>query len=46
MQLEQERRPPNQDCWFIKELLPLQKTVFQELNEGGEEFEGSDTGGD
>ena len=24
--------------------LPLKKTVFQALNEGGEEFEGEDTG--
>ena len=42
--LEQERRPPNQDCWFVKELMPLKKTKFQEMNEGGEEFEGDDSG--
>jgi len=41
--LEQERRPPLQDCWRIKELLPLKKSKWQELNEGGEEFEGDDT---
>ena len=42
--LEQQRRPPQQGCWLIKEMLPLQLTEFQRLNEGGEEFEGEDTG--
>jgi len=42
--LEQERRPPLAGCWLLKEILPLKKTVFQALNEGGEEFEGEDTG--
>jgi len=36
------RRPPHIDCWLIKELLSLQKTKLQLLNEGGEEFEGQD----
>ena len=40
--LEQERRPPHQGCWFIKEILPMKKTKWQALNEGGEEFEGED----
>lgn len=43
VQLEQERRPPLQDCWLIKEMLSLEKTKFQMLNEGGEEFEGADS---
>lgn len=42
--LEQQRRPPQQGCWLVKELLPLKKTEFQRLNEGGEEFEGDDSG--
>ena len=42
--LEQERRPPLQGCWLIKEMLPLEKSRLQELNEGGEEFDGADTG--
>ena len=42
VQLEQQRRPPNQGCWFIKEFLPLQLSKFQQLNDGGEEFEGDD----
>ena len=42
--LEQERRPPHAGCWFLKEMLPLQLSEFQRLNEGGEEFEGADTG--
>ena len=42
--LEQERRPPLQGCWLLKEMLPIKKSVFQELNEGGEEFEGDDPG--
>ena len=33
-------------CRLIKEMLPLAKTKWQELNEGGEEFEGEDTGGE
>jgi len=44
VQMEQERRPPQQGCWLIKEFLPLSMTEFQRLNEGGEEFEGEDTG--
>jgi hypothetical protein len=42
--MEEERRPPNQGCWFIKEILPIKKSLFQQLNDGGEEFEGEDTG--
>jgi hypothetical protein len=41
--LEKERRPPLQDCWIMKELLPLEKSMWQTLNEGGEEFEGDDS---
>lgn len=41
--LEQERRPPHQDCWFVKEIMPLALSKFQELNEGGEEWEGDDS---
>ena len=44
VQLEQERRPPLQDCWLVKEFMPLAKTKWQQLCEGGEEFEGDDTG--
>lgn len=44
LQLEQEKRPPNLGCWVLKEAMPLQKTKFQELCEGGEEFEGEDSG--
>jgi len=40
--LEEERRPPHQGCWFIKELFHMKKTKFQVLNEGGEEFGGED----
>lgn len=42
--LEQERRPPHAGCWFIKELYHMEQTKFQELNEGGEEFSGEDSG--
>ena len=42
--MEEERSPPNQGCWFIKEILPIKKSLFQQLNDGGEEFEGEDTG--
>ena len=42
--LNQERRPPLQDCWLLEEVLGLELTKFQELNEGGEEFEGDDPG--
>jgi len=42
--LEQQRRPPQQGCWLVKEFLPLKKSEFQRLNEGGEEFEGDDSG--
>tara|TARA_B110001452_G_scaffold31245_1_gene24500 strand:+ start:240 stop:995 length:756 start_codon:yes stop_codon:yes gene_type:complete len=40
--LEEERRPPHQGCWFLKELYHMKKTKFQVLNEGGEEFGGED----
>ena len=42
--MEEQRRPPQQGCWLLKEILPLKKTIFQELQDGGEEFEGEDTG--
>jgi hypothetical protein len=42
LSFEQERRPPLQDCWLLKEMLPCKKTEWQRLNEGGEEFEGDD----
>jgi hypothetical protein len=42
VQIEEQRRPPQQGAWLIKEFMPLAKTKFQELNEGGEEFEGDD----
>ena len=42
--LDEQRRPPLQGCWLIKELFPMAKTALQELNMGGEEFEGADTG--
>lgn len=42
--LEQQRRPPQLGCWLLKEMLPVEKTKFQELNDGGEEFEGDDSG--
>eukprot|EP00967_Tisochrysis_lutea_P108350 scaffold167755_cov23-Tisochrysis_lutea.AAC.2 len=41
--LEQQRRPPQLGCWLIKEILSLQKSKLQQLNEGGEEFDGPDT---
>ena len=37
LQMEQERRPPYQGCWLIKEMHSLQRTNFQIMNEGGEE---------
>merc|ERR1719502_542638 len=40
--LEEERRPPNAGCWMLKELYYMMKTKFQQLCEGGEEFEGDD----
>eukprot|EP00965_Chrysotila_dentata_P203941 6182045-Pleurochrysis_carterae.AAC.2 len=40
--LEEERRPPYQGCWLLKEMFPMQKTKLQILNEGGEEFDGPD----
>ena len=43
VQLEQQRRPPMQGCWLIKEFMPLAMSKFQQLNEGGEEFEGEDS---
>ena len=42
--LEQNRRPPLQDCWLIKEIRSLKRSKLQILNDGGEEFEGEDTG--
>ena len=42
--LEEERRPPHQDCWLLSEMYHMEKTLWQTLNEGGEEFEGEDTG--
>jgi len=44
IQMEQERRPPLEGCWLLKEFVPMKRTAFQVLNEGGEEFEGADTG--
>ncbi|KAL1495978.1 hypothetical protein AB1Y20_014618 [Prymnesium parvum] len=44
VQMEQERRPPYQGCWLIKEFHNMKRTTFQVLNDGGEEFEGSDSG--
>lgn len=41
--LEQQRRPPHLGCWLIKELFSMQKSKLQQLNQGGEEFEGPDT---
>jgi len=41
--LEQERRPPLEGCWLLKELYHMKKTAFQKLNEGGEEFDGDDS---
>jgi len=41
--LEEQRRPPFQGCWLLKELRHNTKSILQELNEGGEEFEGPDT---
>ena len=43
-QMEQERRPPYQGCWLIKEFRSMTLTKLQILNQGGEEFEGEDTG--
>jgi hypothetical protein len=40
VQLEQQRRPPQQGCWFIKEMMPLEKSQLQKLIAAGEEFEG------
>ena len=31
--LEQERRPPLEGCWLLKELYHMKKTAFQKLNE-------------
>lgn len=42
--MEEQRRPPQQGCWLLQEILPVKKTLFQQLNEGGEEFEGDDSG--
>ena len=42
--LDQERRPPHQGCWFLKEMMPLKQTEWQRLASQGEEFEGEDTG--
>ena len=42
VQLEQERRPPMQNCWLLKELMPVAKTEWQRLCEQGEEFDGDD----
>jgi hypothetical protein len=41
--LEQQRRPPHLGCWLIKEIFSMQKTKLQQLNAGGEEFNGPDT---
>ena len=38
----QERRPPNAGCWMLKELYYMKKTKFQQLCEGGEEYDGED----
>jgi len=43
VKLEQERRPPLQGCWLIKEFHSTQRTAFQVMNEGGEEFEGEES---
>lgn len=43
IKVEQERRPPLQGCWMIKEFMSLARTKLQILNEGGEEFDGPDT---
>lgn len=40
----QERRPPNAGCWLLEEMFHMKKTKLQEFNDGGEEFEGEDTG--
>ena len=42
--LDEQRRPPVQGCWLIKELFPMAKTELEALNAGGEEFEGEDSG--
>jgi len=44
IKLEQERRPPLAGCWRIMEFHSLARTRMQILAEGGEEFEGEDTG--
>eukprot|EP00316_Scyphosphaera_apsteinii_P009996 CAMPEP_0119314488 /NCGR_PEP_ID=MMETSP1333-20130426/32905_1 /TAXON_ID=418940 /ORGANISM="Scyphosphaera apsteinii, Strain RCC1455" /LENGTH=248 /DNA_ID=CAMNT_0007319603 /DNA_START=21 /DNA_END=767 /DNA_ORIENTATION=- len=41
VQLEEQLRPPHQNCWLLKELFPLMRTKLQQLNAGGEEFEGA-----
>lgn len=35
--LEQQRRPPLEGVWLIKEVLPLEQTLFQVLNKGSTE---------
>ena len=42
--MQQQRRPPQQGVWLLEEMMPVKKTLFQQLNEGGEEFEGDDSG--
>jgi len=35
--LEQQRRPPLEGVWMIKEVLPLEQTLFQVMNKGSTE---------
>uniref|UniRef100_A0A7S0HGC6 Uncharacterized protein n=2 Tax=Phaeocystis antarctica TaxID=33657 RepID=A0A7S0HGC6_9EUKA len=35
--LEQQRRPPLEGVWLIKEVLPLEQTLFQVINKGSTE---------
>ena len=35
--LEQQRRPPLEGVWLIKEVLPLEQTLFQVMNKGSTE---------
>jgi len=37
LSLEQQRRPPLEGCWMLKEAMPLEQSVFQMMNKGSTE---------
>ena len=37
LSLEQQRRPPLQGCWLLKEGLAMERSTLQMLNEGSTE---------